>query len=327
MPAADGGGDRGAVLEAELAQGPHRIRIVVRAGEDEAAAGPGESRGFLEQLGVMVLDIAEMVQQRLGERRAVRMAAEAGDRLQLLAGGGQGLGLAVVDHLQPVLDMAQIAIGGDHRRAGGRCDAAGGDQGVDRLAGRRRAQLGLAAAPDQLLGLGEELDLADAAAAQLDVVAGDGDLAMALHRLDLALDGMDVLDRGEIEILAPDEGAQMAQEFRPRLRIAGDGARLDHGGAFPILPHALVIGLGGEHRHGERRRARIGTQPQIGAEDIAVLRMVLQQPHEIAHDAHEAVLQGAPAAVVDLGAVVEHDEVDVAGIVELAGARAFPCPE
>ena len=192
---------------------------------------------------------------------------------------------------------------------------------VDRLAGGRRAQLRLASAPDQLLGLGEELDLADAAAAQLDIVTGDGDLAMALDRLDLALDGMDVLDGGEIEILAPDEGAQMAQELSPRLRIAGDGARLDHGGALPILPHALVIGLGREHRHGERRRARVGTQPEIGAEDIAVLRMVLQEAHEIAHDAHEAVLQGAPAAVVHLGAVVEHDEVDVAGVVELAGAE------
>ena len=41
------------------------------------------------------------------------------------------------------------------------------------------AQLGIAAAGDQLLGLDEELDLADAAAAELDVVAGDRDLAVA----------------------------------------------------------------------------------------------------------------------------------------------------
>ena len=37
------------------------------------------------------------------------------------------------------------------------------------------AQLRLAAAGDQLLRLHEELDLADAAAAELDVVAGDRD--------------------------------------------------------------------------------------------------------------------------------------------------------
>ena len=36
---------------------------------------------------------------------------------------------------------------------------------------RRHAQAGMAPAQDQLLGLGEEFDLADAAAAQLDIVA------------------------------------------------------------------------------------------------------------------------------------------------------------
>jgi hypothetical protein len=40
---------------------------------------------------------------------------------------------------------------------------------------RRAGAARVAAAPDELLGLGEELDLADAAAAELDVVAGDRD--------------------------------------------------------------------------------------------------------------------------------------------------------
>ena len=74
-----------------------------------------------------------------------------------------------------------------------------------RVQGRGRAQARITPAQDQLLGLGEEFDLADAAAAQLDVVARHRDLAMAGMGVDLALDGMNVLDRREIQIAPPDE--------------------------------------------------------------------------------------------------------------------------
>ena len=76
----------------------------------------------------------------------------------------------------------------------------------------------MTAAPDQLLGLGEEFDLADAAAAELDVVAADGDVAMALDRVDLALDRVDVLDGGEVEVTAPDERAQSFRNSAPDSR-------------------------------------------------------------------------------------------------------------
>src|SRR3546814_21002056 len=58
-----------------------------------------------------------------------------------------------------------------------------------RLDGARRAQGRLAAAPDELLGLGEKLDLADAAAPERYVMAVDGDHRAALVRVDLPLDG------------------------------------------------------------------------------------------------------------------------------------------
>ncbi len=80
----------------------------------------------------------------------------------------------------------------------------------------RATQLGIAAAQDQLLGLGEELDLANAAATELDVVAGNRDGAMAGMGMDLALDRMDVLDRGVIEIAAPDEGRDGFEESLAR---------------------------------------------------------------------------------------------------------------
>jgi hypothetical protein len=78
-----------------------------------------------------------------------------------------------------------------------------------------RAQHRHAAAGDQLLRLGEELDLADAAAPELDVVALDRDGAVALVRMDLALDRMDVGNRRIIEIFAEDEGVRSRRKRSP----------------------------------------------------------------------------------------------------------------
>ena len=118
----------------------------------------------------------------------------------------------------------------------------------------------------------EEFDLADATAPELDVVPGDGDLAAAAMGVDLALDRADVLDGGKVEMAAPDEGLQPVQEARSGLDIAGDGLRLDHGGAFPVLAGGRVIGLGSADREGGRGRAGVRAQPQVGAEHIAVCR-------------------------------------------------------
>ena len=138
----------------------------------------------------------------------------------------------------------------------------------------------MAAAGDELLGLHEELDLADAAAAELDVVALDRDLAVTAIGVDLPLHRVDVGDGGEVEIFAPDEGRELREQCLAGGDIAGAGPRLDHRGAFPVLPAALVVV---ERRRGRDRdlgRGRIGTQPQIGAEDVAVGGALLQELHQ-----------------------------------------------
>ena len=88
------------------------------------------------------------------------------------------------------------------------------------------AQLRMAAAGDELLGLHEELDLADAAAAELDVVALDRDVLVAAIGVDLPLHRLDVGDRGEVEILAPDERRQLAQDRLAGRDVAGAGRAL-----------------------------------------------------------------------------------------------------
>ena len=75
-----------------------------------------------------------------------------------------------------------------------------------------------------------------------------------------------------VEIAPPDERLDRLEKMRAGFRIAGAGARLDQRGALPILAHAFVVGLGRIGRDRDLRRAGIGPQAQIDAEDIAVGR-------------------------------------------------------
>ena len=122
------------------------------------------------------------------------------------------MGLLVGRHLNAVLDRPQETVGFVRSSTTSALDPAAFGEAVKGGKRARLAQIGLAAAGNQLLGLDEEFDLADAAAPELDVVALDGDLLEAAVRMDLALHRVDVGDGGEVEILAPDERAQFAQE-------------------------------------------------------------------------------------------------------------------
>ena len=124
-----------------------------------------------KQMAVAVAHGGERRQQRRGKRRRVAVARHAGDDREARLVLGQRVGLLVVDHLQAMLDLAQTHIG--RRKIVAR-------RGIDPAAVGERRQHGeraaaakrlVAAAGDQLLRLDEKLDLADAAAAELDVVA------------------------------------------------------------------------------------------------------------------------------------------------------------
>src|SRR4029079_13072803 len=135
---------------------------------------------------------------------------------------GQGLGLPIVDHLQAVLAPPQEAI----RRDEGLCrvlaDPPGLGEGGERAAGVCAPQFRDATAPDQLLRLSEKLDLTNAAASELDVVAAHRNRSVALMGVDLALDRMNVADSSEIQIAPPDIGPQMSEEIGAGLEVAGD---------------------------------------------------------------------------------------------------------
>ena len=231
------------------------------------------------------------------------------------------MGLGVVHHLDAVLDLAVFAVmGGKLTRDLGWDPALGGQRGqrIDRAA---RAQVGVASSRDQLLGLGEELDLADAAPAQLEVMARHADAVQPLVVADAAAHLVRVLDGGEVEMPPPDKGPQRVQEAPARREVARADPRLDIGRAFPAAPLGLVIVQRRAGRDADRRHRGIGPQPQVGAEDIALRGQVRQRGRGLAGGAD----QGGADLVLVAGrigrVVVKDDQVDVRGIVQLARAH------
>ena len=129
-----------------------------------------------------MLHLVEMAEQHFGKGIAIGKAKKARKALKLRTFGRQSLRLFVVHHLQAVFDHPQEAIGFLHSIARCLVDPFVLAQLVERVECVAIAQSRIAAAGDQLLGLHEEFDFADAAAAKLDIVAFDRDVAMARDR-------------------------------------------------------------------------------------------------------------------------------------------------
>ncbi len=172
-----------------------------------------------------------------------------------------------------------------------------------------------------MLGLRKKLDFADATEADLDVVALDRDLALPAKRLHLPLHVVHVGECREIQMLAPDERRDFRDQRLAGVCVAGAGPRLDHGRAFPGASFPLVIMQRRGGRNGHRRRGRIRPQPQVDAKHVAVAGALRQQPRQPLRHAHKERLR------LDIGCqrrrveIEKHDQVDVAGIIQLAGAH------
>ncbi len=218
MPAADGRRGAGRIVEAEPAQGLQCVGIVLIAGEHQIAAGGGEFGGILEQAAIVALYPRQHLCQPRRKACVVGEATKAREVKQLFRFRRQSLRLFVEDHLQAVLDHAEKAVALAKIVGGAVGDPAAPGEQFERFQRPANPQVALAAAGDQLLGLRKELDLANAAAPQLDVVTGDGDLTEAAERMDLPLHRVDVGDRREVQVLAPDVGCEFGRAAGCRRR-------------------------------------------------------------------------------------------------------------
>jgi hypothetical protein len=103
--------------------------------------------------------------------------------------------------------------------------------------------------------------------------------------------------------------------------IAGHRAGLDERGALPILSGALVVIESRLDRNRRRRRGRVRSQPQIGAKDVAIGGALVENTDEFAGQAGEALLNRGAAAIAHAFRVVQQNEVDIARIIQFAGAE------
>ena len=219
QPAAHRGRHLQRLAVAHRAEPVERLAVVGVLGKRQRQL-IGPRRGVLEQPEILALHLAQMLDQLLREGVAILEAGKPREALEAFAVRRQRMGLVVGHHLQAVLDGAQETVGGVEIGAGIGADPAAFGERREHRQRLAAAQFGMPAAGDELLGLHEELDLADAAAAELDVVAFDRDVLVAAIGMDLALERLDVGDRGVVEILPPDEGRELLQGSlrRPRCR-------------------------------------------------------------------------------------------------------------
>jgi len=129
----------------------------------------------------------------------------------------------------------------------------------------RTRNSGLRPAGDQLLGLRKKLDFADAAEADLDIVALDRDLALPAKRLHLPLHVVDVGEGAKSRCLAPDERRDFHNQRLAGVCVAAQGRALimaarSRGAPFPLVVMQRRVGRNGHLREDGSGRSRRSTR-------------------------------------------------------------------
>ncbi len=229
------------------------------------------------------------------------------------------MGLLVAVHLHPVFQPAQQSVGIGERSRLGRIDHPALAQQCQQVQGVAVAQRRIAAAADDRFQLHPELDLADAAGAEFQIVFA---LAAAHLGIDQRLQFAQAFERCVVEIAAPDEGPQALQQLAPSRQVAAHRARAQQGEALPLAAFALVVIL---HRIEGQRQASggaEGTQAPVDAIAETLRGGLAEQCAGALHQACEEILVVQRASAIGLaGARKGGDQIDVAGEVQLARAE------
>ena len=182
----------------------------------------------------------------------------------------QTMGLLIADHLQPVLDHPQPVIALAQQPCIGRIDDPGTGQRIEAGARSAQPQRGIAPAVDQLVGLGEELDLADPASPALEIKSGSWNLRPVMIGPDPRGQPPDLGNRAEIEGLAPHEWSDRGQEGVSSRKIPGAGTGANESGALPRQRGGFIMAQRGIDRDCQRADLGRRAEPQINPEDIAL---------------------------------------------------------
>ncbi len=210
-----------------------------------------------------------------------------------------------------MLDGAQEPVGGDQGRGVVPPDVAAGRQRHERGQRAAHPQRRIDAAVHHLEQLDGELDVAQAAAAELELPLGlrgrDVGLDPAAHGLHLADEARPVAGR-------PDERPERVDVGPAEVGIAGDGAhlqqRLELPGARPLPVVGLVAGDGAHERPGLALRSQCGVDLPGG---------LVADPHQRGGDPRRAA-QGRALGVRRVDRFGDEHDVDVADVVEFTPA-------
>jgi hypothetical protein len=260
--------------------------------------------------------------ERGQRRRAGRVGEAAGKLAEFVVAHRHVVGLQIEHDLQSVLHLAEetVVVLQDGlllmRQAARRGEPLDGDERV------ARSDLSDGAAVEELEELNDELDIANSAAARLHVPFRDARVLGVL--LDLSLEPLDAGDVGEAQVAAVDPRPQVMQIFLAEVEVAGDRPGLDVGLPLPRAAAGVVVGQRVIDAHHERPLPAVGSQPHVDAVGKTQLGRFGDQANHFAGD--PLGVFGTVAvrrAVVAGGVLVEHHQVDVAGVVELPAAE-FP---
>ena len=140
--------------------------------------------------------------------------------------------------------------------------------------------------------------------------------------LDPPLQGLDAADVGLAQVAAIDPGLELFEKLAAQVEVAGHGPGLDVAPAAPRCGRGVVVVQARLEADDHRPALPLGPQPQVDAIGAAQLGRLGQQPHDLAGQAVEELDVGdRPRAVGLAVAVVEEDQVDVAGIVQFQAAE------
>ena len=232
---------------------------------------------------------------------------------------GQDMGLLVLQHLDAVFQQTQEAVGLAQLLGGVGFDDAFLAEYRQRLQQALGLQSMIAAAAENLEGLHEELDLADPAAADLQVVAGA--LATGLG-IDALLQPCEAVEHAVVVVAPVDEGAQDRGDGLAVGLAAGDDAGLDHRVLLPVAPVELVILLEGGVAEHHRAGFAPGTQAQVHAVDEAVLGGVVEAFHQLARNPGEELGMAEFAEALEFAFLaIGADQVDVGAEIQLVAAK------
>ncbi len=227
--------------------------------------------------------------------------------------------LPILQHLQPVLEAAQEAVGVaqlDHRAGRQRTPALECAQRVEQGRGLQAAIL---AAAHQLQRLHDELDLADTARPELHVAR---EIAPLHFAFDEALHFAQRLEHAEIEIAAIDERPHGARLDLDVGVCRGDRARLHPGVALPCAAVAQEIILERRKPRDQGSAVTERTQAHVDPENESVDRARVEEANQRLTEPREEFLVRNRARAVGVTELGEQEhEIDVGGEIELAATE------